>query len=281
MTIIVCAALAIPLFCRIGFAAENNAPARIVCLSPHITEEIFMLGAQERLVGCTTYCVKPDEALRKEKVGAIVDVNLEKIVSLRPDVVLATGLTDPRALKSMRTLGIAVELFYQPKNLDELCGEMARVGKLVGKEQEAQRIVEDVRAKVDRLGAELQGKEKVSVFVEVGAKPLVTVSEDSYINDLVNRAGGVNIAGGGRTGIYSREAVITKNPEVIIIITMGILAEQEKAQWMKARTLRAARNGRVHLVDAYTIGSLTPVSFVESLEEFVRLLHPDVKKERP
>jgi len=240
-----------------------------------------MLGAQERLVGCTTYCVKPDEALRKEKVGAIVDVNLEKIVSLRPDVVLATGLTDPRALKSMRTLGIAVELFYQPKNLDELCGEMARVGKLVGKEQEAQRIVEDVRAKVDRLGAELQGKEKVSVFVEVGAKPLVTVSEDSYINDLVNRAGGVNIAGGGRTGIYSREAVITKNPEVIIIITMGILAEQEKAQWMKARTLRAARNGRVHLVDAYTIGSLTPVSFVESLEEFVRLLHPDVKKERP
>jgi iron complex transport system substrate-binding protein len=265
--------------CQNGIAAEKAIPQRIICLSPHITEEIFMLGAQDRLIGCTTYCVKPEAARDKEKVGTVVEVNLEKIVGLRPDLVLASGLTDARAVKKMRALGMAVELFYQPKNFDELCGELLRVGQLIGKEPEAQKIVDESRARAGAISGKHAGEKEVTVFVEVGAKPLVTVSDDSYIHDLVVRAGGVNIASGGRTGVYSREVVIRKNPDVIIIITMGILAELEKEQWLKSKTLKAAQQGRVHLVDAYTIGSLTPVSFVDTLEEFSRLLHPEPKKD--
>lgn len=271
--------IALCLCCPPGSAAEKQVPQRIICLSPHITEEIFMLGAQDRLAGCTTYCVKPEDARQKEKVGTVVEVNLEKIVGLRPDLVLASGLTDARAVKKLRALGMQVEIFYQPKNFDELCDELARVGQLIGKEPEAHKIVDESRKRAGEISGKHTGEKEVTVFVEVGAKPLVTVSDDSYIHDLVVRAGGVNIAGGGRTGAYSREVVLQKNPEVIIIITMGILAEQEKDQWMKSRTLRAAQQGRVHLVDAYTIGSLTPVSFVDTLEEFSRLLHPEPKKD--
>lgn len=258
--------------------AEKLIAQRIICLSPHITEEIFMLGAQDRLAGCTTYCVKPEAARQKEKVGTVVEVNLEKIVGLRPDLVLASGLTDARAVKKMRTLGMRVEMFYQPKNFDELCDELMRVGRLIGKEDAARTIVDESRKRAAEISARNLGEKKVTVFVEVGAKPLVTVSDDSYIHDLVVRAGGINIAQGGRTGIYSREVVIRKNPEVIIIITMGILAEQERTQWLRATTLTAAQQQRIHLVDAYTIGSLTPVSFVDTLEEFSRLLHPEPAK---
>ena len=111
------------------------------------------------------------------------------------------------------------------------------------------------------------------MLVQIGAKPLWVATKDSFINDFIKLAGGINIGPSGESGLYSREKVLEQNPDVIIVVTMGIVGEEEKKIWQKYKTLNAAKNNRIHIVDSYKVCSPTPVSFVEVLEEIVGLIH--------
>jgi len=257
----------------IGYA-EQHYPQRIISLGPSITEQLYLLGLQDRLIGCTVYCQRPKEAQNKEIVGTVIEVNLERIVNLKPDLVLATSLTDPKAIEKSKRLGIKVVSFSPPKNFAQICEQFLELGKITGRAKVADKLVAEAKQKVERVRKKVKGLPEPKVFVQVGAKPLFTVTGDSFVNDFIEFAGGANIAQNLNMGFYSREEVLNNNPDVIIIVTMGIVGEQEKEIWERYSTLKATKNNRIYIVDSYKLCSPTPLSFVDILEEMVKILHP-------
>ncbi|MBN2453806.1 MAG: ABC transporter substrate-binding protein [Candidatus Omnitrophica bacterium] len=255
------------------------APERIVSLAPSITEELYLLGSGSRIVGVTTYCMRPDEAGQIEKVGTIKEANLEKIIDLKPDVVIATPLADPKAVESLRRLGIEVKIVPQPEDFAELCGQFIELGDIVGRGKEARDIAAAARERVKTVEEKAGTAARQRVFIQVGAKPLVAAGGCTFANSIIESAGGVNVAGdlsGVSYAPYSREKVIEADPDCIIIVNMGIAGEEERKAWEAFNNLKAVRNGRIAIVDSYRFCSPTPVTFYEMLEEIASILHPEL-----
>ena len=231
------------------------------------------MGAEDKLVGCTIYCKRPPSAQKKEKVGNVVEVNVEKIVSLKPDLVLATELTDKRDIGKLKALGISVITFKTPRNFSEICEQFLRLARIVKKEEKAKEIVQRANKKIEAVKEMVKDLPKPKVFIQIGARPLFTATKDSFINDLIKLAGGINIASSAKTGLYSRERVIKDNPDIIIIVTMGITEEREKKHWQAYNTLEAVKEKRIYFIDSEKVCSPTPLSFVEALKEIVGLIH--------
>lgn len=259
-------------------AADAAPPQRIISLGPAITEELYLLGVADKLVGCTVYCQVPAEAKSKEKVGRVVDVDVEKIALLRPEIVLATPLLDSEAVKNLERLGIKVVTFPTAKSFSQVCRQFLVLGELVGEEKQARAIVARARSEVESINSKVSALPEPKVFTQTGARPLYTANKDSYLNDYIVRAGGINIAAGSAGGsdysIYSREEVVKENPDVIFIVTMGIAGEQEKRAWERFTVLNAVRNKRIYIIDSHRACSPTPVSFAQMLAEIAVLLHP-------
>ncbi len=256
------------------FNAEENYPQRIVSLGPAITEEIYLLKAGDRLVGSTIYCIKPPEVKNKVKVGTAIEVNLEKVVALHPDLVLATSLTNLQAKEKLKNLGIKVVTFPAAESFHKICQQFLELGRLVGKEKEAVRIIETAENKVNRIKDKVKKLTRPKVFIQVGAKPLFTMAGDTFVNDFIDFAAGINIAQDAKVGLYSREEVLRRNPDVILIVSMGIAGEKEKEIWAKYKTLNAVKTKRIYIIDPYKLCSPTPLSFAKSLEEIADILHP-------
>ena len=252
----------------------TGIPRRIISLSPVLTEEIYLLGVQDKLVGCTIYCNRPEAAWQKQKVGTVVEVSVEKIISLKPDLILATSLTDRRSKEHLSQLGMNVVVFPEAKNFDEICQQFLDLGKIVGKEEKARKIAAQAKKGINSIAGRAKGTRKPKVFLEIGTKPLFTVTRNSFVNDFIVLAGGINIAAEARSGLYSREKVIEQDPDVIIIVSMGVAADQEKKVWQKFWNLSAVKNNRIYVLDPDKVCSPTPLSFVETLKEISLLLHP-------
>jgi len=268
-----CIALLVFPYEGVSTYAQGSSLQRIISLAPAITEELYLLGVGDRIVGVTTYCHRPPDAQKKEKVGTVIRVNIEKIVSLKPDLVLDLSMTNLEQVEKLKNLGIKVVSLPQPKDFSGICDQFLEVGKLVGKENQADEIIDIAKKKVDSIKEKVTKLQKPKVFIQIGAKPLFTVTKDSFIHNFIELAGGINIAYGTKTGLYTREEVLRKNPDVIIIVTMGIVGEEEKKTWQKYNTLDATRNKRIYVMDSYKICSPTPVSFVEALEEIIEFVH--------
>jgi iron complex transport system substrate-binding protein len=258
----------------ISWAAENHGKeiARIISLGPGITDELYLLGAEDKIAGVTTYCRKSPKGA--QKVGAAVEISIEKIAALNPDLVLATSIINPKSLEKLKNLNIRVVVFPAARNFEQVCEHFLELGRILGKEKEAASIVSGARRDVESIRGFVRPLRHPGVIVQAGAKPLWVVPKDSFISDFIESAGGVNLGPDGQSGGYSREKVIDLNPDVIIITTMGIVGEEEKALWSKYSDVAAVKNGRVYIVDSDKFCSPTPVSFVDTLKETVVLLHP-------
>lgn len=263
--------------CSTTAQSMQECPQRIISLGPAITEELYMLGMEDKLVGCTVYCQRPSEAKDKKKVGTVMEVNLEEVISLKPDLVAATSLTNTKAKEKLKLLRVQTVTFPAARNFNEVCGQFMKLAMIVGKQKQAREITAAVRDRLDSIRKKTECHSRPKVFIQVGAKPLVTVTADSFINDLIEYAGGVNIAERASSGLYSREEVVRDNPDVIIIVTMGIAGEEEKGVWEKYKTLNAVKDKRIYVIDSYKLCSPTPVSFADALEEIVCFLHPEAR----
>ncbi len=257
----------------------QHPPRRVISLGPSITESIYLLGAQDQLVGCTVYCKRPPEALKKERVGTAVKADMEKVMTLRPDLVLAISLTDPKTIGKLKKVGLKVEHFPQPRDFNQLCHQFLRLGKLVGKETKARQIVQKARRGVIAIQEKVKHLKKPRVFFQLGARPLFAVTGKSFTHDFIHFAGGENIVANESRGLISREEVLRRNPEVIIIVTMGITGEKEKETWETYKTIEAVKQGRIFIVDSNNYCSPTPATFVQSLQEMLTFLHPTPKKQ--
>lgn len=243
-------------------AAVAAEPARLVSLGPVLTENIFLLSAGDHLVGDTVYCTLPPEAKNREKIGSVQELSIEKIVALKPDIILATNLNPPQQLDKLRNLGLRVELFRQPANFGEICDQFLRLGTLLGRRAQAETILSTVRVKVDTVRKAVQSLPKRKVFLQVGANPLFASIATSFTSDFINLAGGTNIAGDLRSGMMKTEQIIALNPELIVIAVMGSengIGAQEQKHWQGFPTIAAVREHQVYVMDR-SLSGLQPLT---------------------
>lgn len=253
---------------------SSGIPRRIVSLAPFVTEDLYLLGADDRLVACTTFCNRPVAAQKKPRVSTAVKPNIEKILSLEPDLVLSSELIDPRSISQLRQLGIRVKTFPVAKNFSEICRIFMDIAVLAGEESAGRSVIKNAEARV-RLIQDSIGKSPgspVRVFMQIGMKPLFTVIRDTFLHDYIQLAGGMNIAEDLSSGMISREVVLRRDPDIILIVSMGEYHDSEKTLWMSHRRMTAVKHRHVFVLDAEKVCSPTPATFCDSLEEIAGLI---------
>ena len=277
-----CKIIATTLFLFLTFslstATAADYPQRIVSLGPINTENVYLLGAEDRLVANTSYCVRPEAAKEKEKIGSVMQVSIEKIISLKPDLVLATGLTQPHQLRKLKELGIRVVQVKQPASFSLICAEFLKLGRLLGLEERARQIVDEAKLKVEAIHSRVSRFPVKKVFLQIGSQPLFGSVHSSFTHDYIRLAGGSNILEDQKTGTTGYEKVIVKNPDVIIIAIMGTesgVAAHEKEQWQRFSSISAVKKGHVHVINPDLVCSPSPATFAETLEIIAGLIHPE------
>ena len=262
----------IPLLLWALVCLGNQPPTRIISLAPSLTQEIFLLGSGHRLIGDTRYCVVPEAAKQVEKVATAMEVNVEKVVRLQADLVVATSLTSPETVTTLKKMGLKVEVFPQPRSYKEICSQFISLASLLGKADRADSIVAASKERLNALRSKHTPTFHPTVFMEIGTKPLYTAIGGTFLDDFITQLGGSNIAHNATSGLYSREEVLRQNPDIIIIVTMGIAGQEEKKRWEQFPGLKAVQNHQVFIVDSYQLCSPTPVSFVDGLEKVDNLI---------
>lgn len=256
------------LFCGNAFSRQYS---RIISLAPSLTKNIYYLEAGDQLVGCTSYCEIP-EGEQKAIVASAVKVSLEKIVTLDPDLIILMPLTSPETIDFIEKLGIHTEVFPSPKDFREICDQFLYLGKLLGKEELAQKIVEDASGRVDRIRMEDPVAEGKKVFFQIGANPIFSVLPNTFMNDFILFIGAENIADDLKGGIIGRETVLVRDPDIIFVATMGVLGDEERKIWKSYTSMSASKTDQIFTIDSDLACLPTPVTFAGTLEIMVELL---------
>ncbi len=265
--------IVVGLLTLISFFSFSQNIKKVISLAPSITENIYLLGAEDKLAGCTSYCTQAvfDGV---EQIGSTVDVNIEKILSLQPDVVLTMTLTKPQDIASLTKLGIKVEVIQTPKSFEEICGQTIRIAELVGSKKKAEEVVRETKQIVDSLKRKsLQSSYVSKIFFQIGANPIFTVLQNTFMDDYILLCNGENIANGMTKGTITRESVLVKNPDVIIIAKMGGFGKEEQKIWNSYKGLKAAENKKVFLIDSETACSPTPVNFAKAFADVYKFVN--------
>ena len=261
----------------------EKMPETIVSLSPGHTEIMYALGLEDKLVGVTEYCDYPEAAKDKPTVGGYSTVDIEKVVEIQPDLILATNIHKAEVIPELERLGLTVLNLY-PKTLDEVLEAITLIGQCTGKEEEASRLVTEMRNRIKAVTdktANLTEAQRMRVFYTLWHDPLRTVGSDNRIHELIVLAGGINIAQdlSGISTTISLEAVIEANPEVIIAgVGMGSgedLPLQFALTEPRLKDVDARINDRVYGINNNLIGRPGP-RIVDALEQLAKMIHPEI-----
>jgi iron complex transport system substrate-binding protein len=258
--------------------AINGTPQRIISLAPSNTEILFALGLGDKVVGVTDYCDYPPEALEKEKVGAYDTPDIEKILALNPDLILVAHGTTMDVINNLVGLGLTV-FGIKTTDLDDLLNDIRTVGNITGKKVEADALTSEMESRIQAVTAQTEGlEERPRVFYIVWNDPLWTAGSDTFIHELIEKAGGVNICG-NITGYptIAIEEVIARNPEVIITSSWPGIYEWAMNETALNAT-DARQNNRVFVCDDNLAQRPGP-RLVDGLEWFAYFIHPEIFEE--
>ncbi len=230
---------------------KSTAPQRIVSVSPNTTEILFALGLGERLVGVSTADDYPPEVKNIEKVGDFGAPNMELLVDLKPDLLVATQLMKPGLAEQIEKSGIKVFLAGQ-NSFDGMFDSILKLGEITGAQERAKQLVDQMRqrmAVIDRKIAGIPAEKRPRVFIEIEPGPLYTAGKGSFSDELVTRAGGVNIAASMSQPFaqVSGEFVVQQDPDVILVChpTAEKNAANEIAQRIGWSQMKAVKGGRI------------------------------------
>jgi iron complex transport system substrate-binding protein len=254
------------------------APKRIVSLAPNITEILFSLGLDEEIVGVSIHCNYPEKAKTKVRVGSYISLDYEKIASVNPDLIIATGAGNTRDMViRLEQLGFSTYVIY-PKNFEDILKSIIHIGQVANREKEARAIIGGMKKRTHRVIELIKNLSRPKVFIQIGDAPMVTVGKGSFADDLIRLAGGENIAGKEKEEYprFGMEEILKRSPEVIVISSMNPKGDYLKIlqEWNRWKTIPAVKNGRVHIMDSDLIDRPSP-RIIEGLEELARFLHPE------
>ncbi|MFN8463264.1 MAG: cobalamin-binding protein [Anaerolineales bacterium] len=270
----------------LGREVKLEGPAqRIVSLAPSITEFLFAVGAGSQTVGRDDASNFPEAALNVTSIGTTYgDLNTEAIVALTPDLVIAAQANTPEQVKSLEDLGITVYYLKDPVTFAELFTQVELFGQLTGHEEEANALADSLSARVDAVTAAVANvTEKPKVFYEIdgtdASKPWTT-GPGTFIDTMINMAGGVNV-GGVLSAPYaqiSAEEIVSQNPDIIVLgdAAFGVTSESvaARAGWGE---ITAVKDGNIFPFDD-SLASRPGPRLVDGLEQLAKLLHPELFK---
>jgi iron complex transport system substrate-binding protein len=264
---------------------ETTTPQRIVSLAPSHTETLYALGLSDRLVAITDYCNYPPEAEEKPSIGGFSTPNIEEVVAMDPDLVLATQIHEDKVIPQLEARGLTV-VAVNPTTIDEVIEAITLVGKVTSAEKEAASLLADMKSRIkavtDKTG-NLPEAQKPKVLYVVWHDPLMVAGSGTLHNELIKTAGGINVAGDlSSYADISLEAVIAANPQVMIAgVNMGTgedLPYQFITNDERLGETDARQNGRVYTIDTDLVGRPGP-RIVAALEQFAGFIHPELFKE--
>lgn len=256
-------------------------PRRIVSLAPNITEILYYLGLGDRVAGVTQYSSYPPEAMRKPKVGSYIRVNAEKIIELKPDLVLGTmDGNSSQTIDLLEQAGIPVYV-VNPRSVRETIATIARIGDLAGIKAKGIQAADLLTGRLEKIVRKTAALERPTVFLQINVRPIMTVNSRTIHNDVIRLAGGLNMTGDLPITYprISREEVLAGKPDVIIISSMerGGRFEKARQEWLKWPSIPAVRNRKVYLIDSDLIDRPSP-RIIRGLEIMAGLLHPEVNR---
>ena len=254
-------------------------PMRIVSFAPSITEIIFALGRGDRLKGVSRFSDFPPEARQLPSVGSYIHLDLEKIVALNPDLCFATKDGNPRDIvERLAAFNIPVYV-VNPKDLNAVMETIQRIGGVLNAVPLADALVHQMRTRIARVRRFVaKAARRPRVFFQIGISPIVSVGTPTLINELIEIAGGINLAQGSTPyPRYSREQVLSLSPDVLIITSMarGGRFEQVKREWNRWPSIPAVRNHRIVMVDSNLFDRPSP-RLAEAVEILARLINPEL-----
>ena len=170
-------------------------------------------------------------------------------------------------------MGIKVKWFPLPKSFDEINSQFLELSKLIGKEDIAKLIIQKEEAKVDSLKLLINADLKPKIFVEIGTKPLFCVIPNTFLDDYITYSGGINAANDLTNGQVSRESVLLRDPDVIVLVTMGNVGKEERERWKNYPFVSAVKKNNIFIVDSNIACSPTPDHFTHTLAQFIRQIY--------
>ncbi|MCZ6873014.1 MAG: cobalamin-binding protein [bacterium] len=260
----------------------SASPQRIVSLAPSHTEQLFAIGAGDKVVGVTLYDNYPPPVQRLKRVGGYVgkSISVEIIVSLRPDLVLSRGEIQRSVITALERIGIPV-VALEPKNFDEVYASIVLLGRLTNRLQQAEQVVADMRRRVARVRhevAKIPAAQRARVFYKAYDEPLIAAGPSTFIGHVIEMAGGINIFADVKESYpqVSAEEVLRRDPTVILGpagngVNVAAIAPPQRPGW---RHLSAVKNRRIHMLDDDLVSRPGP-RLAAALEIVAKALYPD------
>ncbi len=248
---------------------------RVVSLAPANTEMAYAIGGGDKMVGGTSYDDYPEDAKALPKIGDFSSPSTERIVAMKPDLVLAAGGIQAGLRSKLEKLGMEVYVI-DPSTYEAAVDDVRELGQLMGVQAQAEQVAQDMEAAAVDVTAKVGSLDKAVTFVEIYSQPLMTAGSDSFIADLVARAGGVNLGTSAGPGYptFSSETLITEDPAVYIAVSGAQSTPGEIADRPGYAGLSAVKNERVYVIEDNLIARPGP-RLAEGLQQLAQMIHPE------
>jgi iron complex transport system substrate-binding protein len=267
-----------------SYSLSDNAPTRIVSLSPNLTQVIYALGDLDRVVGVTVYDEFPPEVTELPKIGGWINPNYEAIVELKPDIVVLMKDQDISFGDNLRSLGLTTFIAKSNDSIADIIQTVTDLGEMLGKTEEAQKLTSYIKANLYEIQEKTKNAEKKSVLIVVGRNPgtledIYVIGTNNYINELIELVGGVNVVKNERNALkITKEAIYSFNPDVIIEINH--LKKDREAEilaiWSSLDQVEAVKDNQVYVLSSKVL--LHPSQrIVDGAHTLSDILHPELK----
>lgn len=258
-------------------------PSRVISLAPSVTEMLFAIGLDREIVAVTPFCDYPPAAARRPKVG-YANPSLEQIVAFDPDLVIApTEFLRSDLLGKLEQFRIPT-LVLSARSLPDIERHLRFFGLVFNRLSQADTVIDSMRQRMEAATARVRGLRPVRVLYVLNSQPLITVGPGSYIHELLQRAGAVNIAASAPTP-YPRigmDTVLVGDPEILLfpVGKTETVPAADREAWRRWADITAVRTGRLHTIPSDVINRPGP-RIAEALEELIAVFHPTSDQSRP
>lgn len=265
-------------------AAKDPKEYKIISLAPNVTEIVYALGAGDRLVGRTDYCNYPEQALAVSSVGTLWDPNLEAILALDADIAIASSIVDPSFIESVQKAGITACQFYEEENLEGTYKLIREVAAAIGLEEEGIQLADSVRSRIDAVIARTSSipeeyRLSAVYIISYGDWGDYAATGDTYLNDVIEAAGGINAAKDGAYWSISKELLLEQDPDVVFLGAYTYtdpVAEVENFSSLEPySSLTASRTAKVLTVNG-DAAERQGVRTADIVEQIAYVLYPEL-----
>ncbi|WP_027624197.1 ABC transporter substrate-binding protein [Clostridium lundense] len=256
----------------------EKEPSKVISIAPNITETIYALGKENKLVGRTDYCDYPAQAKNVTSIGGLQDPNMEKIVELKPDLVIASTHFKKDVLKKLEDLGLKVVVLYGEESFEGAYNTIQKVGEILNVQPKAKQIVTNMQVKVDDIKSKVANKGTPSVYYVIGFGKTgdFTAGKDTFIDKMITMAGGKNVAEDAVGWKYSIEKLLEKNPE-IVICSKYFDSKKNIKQTNGYKDLDAVKKDKLYEIDNNMLDRQGP-RLADGLEALAKIIHPEAFK---